>query len=292
MREFDFLAPRSLSEALAMLADHGGEAVVFAGGTALMLGMRQRIVSPGILVSLGGLAELRTIDFDPQRGLRIGAMARHADIARSDEVRRHYPMLAAMAGGLANPQVRNQGTLGGNLCYADPSTDPPSCLAAFDAELVVTGADGARRMKMQEFSADFFATALRPGEVLTEIRLPPPHPDARAFYRRQLRTPAEHRPIANVAMTLRESGKGWSDIRIVVGAATPVPQRMTRAERYLEGRAVTLAEAEATAGLVADDLAPLADGRGGADLRRRAVRAATRRLVAEAAGLDWREKAA
>lgn len=292
MREFDFLAPRSLQDALAMLADLGGEAVVFAGGTALMLGMRQRMLAPRALVSLGGLDELRAITFDARNGLRIGAMARHSDVARSEEVRRHYPMLAAMAARLANPQVRNQGTIGGNLCYADPSTDPPSCLVALDAEVTVAGRDGERRMKMQEFSTDFFATALRPGEVLTEIRLPPPHADARGFYRRQLRTAAEHRPVANVAMTLRAAGKRWSGLRIVVGAATPVPQRMARAEDYLEGRTVTLADAEATAQIVAEDLVPLSDGRAGADFRRAIVRAATRRLVAEAAGLNWQERAA
>ena len=290
MHDFEFLEPASLTEALMLLAEHEDDACVYAGGTALLLAMRQRMVVPEMVVSLGRLDGLRAIAYAPGTGLRIGALARHGDIARSEAVRTHYPMLAAMAGGLANPQVRNQGTIGGNLCYADPATDPPSCLIAMGAEVTIVGPDGERHLSMRDFSVDYFTTALEPGEILTEIRLPPMPADAFGLYRRHLRTQAEHRPVANVALTGQRNGSStWNNVRLIVGAATPAPQTMERAAEYLNGRAITLDVAQEAAGIVAEDLDPISDGRGDGAFRRRIVQAATRRIVAEAAGLDWKE---
>ena len=289
MFDFEFLEPETLPEALSMLKVHGEEACVFAGGSALLLGMRQRMLAPAAVVSLGRLSGLRDISFEAGTGLRIGAMARHADVARSDAVRRHYPVLAQMAAGLANPQVRNQGTIGGNLCYADPSTDPPACLAALGAELEIAGPSGHRRVSAENFNVDFFVTALEPGEILTAIHLPPPPDGLTALYKRQLRTAAEHRPLANLALALCPAKAGTAAVRLFVGAATPVPQRMTRAEEFLTGRTITHDAAAAAADLVAEDLKPISDGRGDADLRRAVVRAVARRVIAEAGGLDWKE---
>ena len=137
MRDFDFLQPTSIAEASRMLADLGDDCRVMAGGSALMLAMRQRMLTPSHIVSIARLDALRGISFDAREGLRIGALSRHCDVARSPLVQQHYPMLAAMAAQVANPQVRHQGTIGGNLCYADPATDPPSCLLALDARVTL-----------------------------------------------------------------------------------------------------------------------------------------------------------
>ncbi|SEP04318.1 carbon-monoxide dehydrogenase medium subunit [Salinihabitans flavidus] len=292
MREFEFLEPQTLTEALAMMSEYEDDACVYAGGTALLLAMRQRMLSPGFVVSLGKLDELREITFNPAEGLRIGALARHSDVARAPDVQAHYPMLAGMAGGLANPQVRNQGTIGGNLCYADPATDPPSCLIAMDAEVTIAGPGGERRLPMREFVVDFFTTALEPGEILTHITLPPPRPDRTGLYRRHLRTPAEHRPVANVALTFRDVNGVPEDVRLVIGAAVPVAQSMTRAEDFLTARAITLDVAAEAAAMVAEDIDPISDGRGEEAFRRQVVRAITRRILAEAAGLNWKDAAA
>lgn len=292
MHDFRFVEPATLNEAVKLLVDHEDDACVYAGGTALLLAMRQRMLMPGLVVSLGKLDDLRAITFSPGEGLRIGALARHSDIARSETVQSHYPMLAGMAGGLANPQVRNQGTIGGNLCYADPATDPPSCLIAMGAEVTIAGHDGERRLAMEEFCVDFFTTALEPGEILTEIRLPPPTPDAIGLYRRHLRTPAEHRPVANVALTGRRAGAVLQDVRLVIGAATPTPQILRRVADFLNGREMTPAMATEAAVIAAQDLDPISDGRGDAAFRTQVVQAAVRRIVSEAAGLDWKESAA
>lgn len=285
MRDFEFLEPASVAEATRMLADLGDDARAMAGGTALMLAMRQRMLTPTHIVSLARLEGLRGIDFDPVRGLRIGALSRHCDVARSDLVRKLYPMLAGMAARLANPQVRNQGTIGGNLCYADPATDPPGCLIALDAQVVLDGAHGERVLTLQEFLVDYYQTALQPDELVREIRVPPPVAGATGHYTRFLRTAAEHRPLVNVAIALRRQAGCGHAVRLVTGASTPIPTRATRAEQYLEGRVVTPEVAAQAAALVAADIEPLSDQRGSADYRRDMVRVTTQRSIAAVFGL-------
>lgn len=289
MREFDYLEPASVAEASRMLADWGDEARVIAGGTALMLGMRQRMLAPACLVSVAKIERLRGISFDAQQGLRIGALARHADVARSPLVQTHVPVLASMAARVANPQVRNQGTIGGNLCYADPSTDPPGCLLALDARVVLGSARGERVLSIEEFLVDYYVTALEPDELVVEIVVPPLAAGTLGVYSRFLRTAAEHRPLASVAFVARREGALCREPRIAVGASTPIPRRLRRAEAFLEGRAVTPEVAAELAAIVAQDIEPVSDLRGSAEFRREMVRAVARRTVAELFGLDINE---
>jgi len=285
MRDFEFLEPASVAEASRMLADLGDNCRVFAGGTALMLGMRQRMLTPSHLVSLGRLEELRRIGFDPRGGLRIGALALHADVARSPVVQAYYPMLASMASRVANPQVRNQGTIGGNLCYADPATDPPGCLMALGAQIVVSGTGGERVIGIEDFLVDYYVTALAGDEVVTEIRLPPPAAGADGLYSRFLRTAAEHRPLASVALSVRREGAFCVDARLAVGASTPIPARLRRAEALLAGKTVTAELAAEAADIVAADINAVSDLRGSASYRREMVRVVARRTIAALFGV-------
>lgn len=289
MREFDFLEPATLAEALGLVSELGDECRVAGGGTAVILAMRQRMLNPQALVSLGKLDELRRISFDKRNGLSIGALARHADIANSPVVREHFPVIAHMAARLANPQVRNRGTLGGNLCYADPATDPPACLLAHEASVVIAGKAGERVLPMEEFLVDFYTTALEPTEILTHIRVPALPADMRGRYTRHLRTAAEHRPLANATFLARNSSGVCLDARLTVGAATPVAQRMRRAEEFLNGRTVNLELATQTADIVAQDIAPISDSRGDEQLRRQVVRVIVKRSIADTFGIDWQE---
>lgn len=286
MRDFDFLQPESAAEAARMLGDLGDDGRAIAGGTALMLGMRQRMLAPTHLVSLARIAALRGISFDAQKGLRVGALERHADIAAAQAVRKHYPMLADMAARVANPQVRNQGTLGGNLCYADPATDPPGCLLALDAQVVLGSPRGERVLPIEEFLVDYYVTALEPDELLVEIRVPPPAVGAEGVYTRFLRTAAEHRPLASVALFVRRDGALCREARLAVGASTAVATRLRRAEAFLEGRTVTADVAAQVADIVAADIEPISDARGAADFRRDVVRVVARRTVAGLFGFD------
>lgn len=281
MRDFEFLEPATVPEACRMLADLGDECRVIAGGTALLLGMRQRMLAPSHLVSLGRLSSLRQIDFDERHGLRIGALVSHADISRSPVVQARYPMLASMASRVANPQVRNQGTIGGNLCYADPSTDPPACLMVLQAQVVIQGQGGERVLGMDEFLVDYFTTSLGLDEVVTAIRLPVAPAQATGLYSRMLRTAAEHRPLVSVALLARRQGDVCREARIVVGASTPIPVRLARAEAFLAGKIVTAEVAAEAADMSASDIEPLSDMRGSAEYRRDMVRVAVRRAIGE-----------
>jgi carbon-monoxide dehydrogenase medium subunit len=281
MREFDFLEARSVAEASRMLADLGERARAIAGGTALMLGMRQRMLTPERLISLAGLTALRGITWDAQAGLTIGALTRHAEIARSPLVQQHVPMLASMAGRVANPQVRNQGTLGGNLCYGDPSTDPPGCLLVLGAQVLLASTRGERWLPIEAFLVDFFVTALAPDELVIAVRVPALAPDAAGVYTRHLRTAAEHRPLASVALFARRQGAVCHEARLVVGASVPVPARMHQAEAFLAGKTVTPEVAAQAAALVAAELQPLSDARGSAAYRRDIVGVVARRTINE-----------
>lgn len=285
MREFDFLQPATVNEASRMQADLGDDARVMAGGTALMLALRQRMLSPTHLISVAGIQALRGIRVDPALGLRIGALSRHDDVARSPLVRQHAPMLASMAAQVADPQVRNQGTIGGNLCYADPATDPPGCLLALGASVVLGSQRGERVLPISDFLVDYYVTALQADELVVEIRVPPQAADAHGLYTRFLRTAAEHRPLVNVALLARRDGLLCRGARIVVGASTPIAQRQHAAEALLEGRRLTPQLAADVANRVAQDIEPITDLRGSAEHRREMVRAVTRRSLCQLFGL-------
>ena len=281
MRDFDFLQPASIDEASRMLADLGDDCRVMAGGSALMLAMRQRMLTPTHIVSIARLEALRGISFDAREGLRIGALSRHCDVARSPLVQQHYPMLAAMAAQVANPQVRHQGTIGGNLCYADPATDPPSCLMALDARVTLASSRGERVLGMEEFLVDYYVTAIEPDEVVVDIRVPPQPADAAGRYTRFRRTAAEHRPLVNVALSVRRSGAQCHEARLVVGASTPIPARVARAEAFLAGKTVTAEVATEAAGIASADILAVSDSRGDEAYRRAMVRVVARRTIAQ-----------
>jgi carbon-monoxide dehydrogenase medium subunit len=268
-----------------MLRDHGEDARLLAGGTALLLGLRQRLLTPSHIVYLGGVPGLRGISFDDKNGLRIGALTRHAEVAQSAVVRQRFPVVADMAGRIANPQVRSQATLGGNLCYGDPASDPPTCLMALGASVVVVGQGGERTIALDDFFPDYYETALQPDEVVIEIRLPPLG-KASAAYTRFLRTPAEHRPLVGLAVVATHDAGLCRGVRIVVGASTPVPTRARKAETFLEGKKITRELLEEASGIAANEITPLSDFRGSEDYRREMVKVVLRRTAASAFGLS------
>lgn len=279
MREFEFLEPASVTEASRLLAAHGEDCRVIAGGTALLLALRQRMAAPTHLVSLGRIEALRGITWDEKLGLRIGALTPNAELARSPLVRQHVPMLAEMASHMANPQIRNQGTLGGNLCYADPATDPPTCLIALGAELTIGGQQGERVVAAEDFVVDYYTTALQPDEIVTAIRVPPLPPGHDGRYTRFKRTAAEHRPMVNAAVSVTRSGARCTAARVVVGASVPMPARVPRAEALLQEGAVTLDTVAAAADAAAEDIFALSDSRGSEAYRRDMVRVVMRRTL-------------
>lgn len=277
MKDFDYLEPESIAEASEMMLAHP-DGSVMAGGTALMLALRQRMVTPSHIISLRRIRDLRGITYTPAEGLHIGALALHAEVARSPLVRQHAPMLADMASRLANPQVRNQGTIGGNLCYGDPATDPPSCLLALNADVVLRSAHGTRILKVDQFATDYFVTALEPGEIVSEIRIAPSTFDT-GYHARFLRTAAEHRPLVNFAISLRKQGDVCADVRMVIGASTRMPTRLRKAEDLMKGKTVTARLAAEVAELGVSEIEPISDIRGDGIFRREMARTVCRRTI-------------
>jgi carbon-monoxide dehydrogenase medium subunit len=283
VRAFEFLEPHDVREASAMLAAHGEGARPLAGGTSLVLLLRQRLADVTHLVHLGNLASLRGIRVDETGALHIGALATHAEIAAHRAIREHFPVIAEMAAQVANPQIRNIGTLGGNLCYGDPASDPPTCLSALSARARVLRGAEEREIELAGFFKGFYENSLSIGDIVVEIVVPPLGERTRAFYSRFVSTPAEGRPLASVALKLTRSGsRQWERVRLFLGAVVPAPTRAVRAEQVLTGRAVTrdlLAEAaEAAIG----DLAPVDDFRASGAYRREVTGVIVRRLLERA----------
>lgn len=280
MVNFDWLTPTTVAEACQLAVQHGDDARFMAGGTALMLALRQRLVAPQALISLAGLSELKGLDWDEAEGLRIGALTLHDELAQHPAVIQHYPMLAHLARHMANPQVRHQGTVGGNLCYGDPSTDPPTGLLVWNAEVEIANARASHRLPLRDFLVDYFTTALEPGELLVAVHLPPPTAGTRSRYARHMRTAAEHRPLATVATVARVREGQCYELRLAVGASSVVPRRLAGAEAVLTGRIPTAAQVAEAADTAAHELDVLDDSRGSAQFRRAMVQVTVRRELA------------
>lgn len=283
MRNFEWLEPGSVSEASRLLSSLGEGAKVMAAGTSLLLLMRQRIYSPSHVVSLGRVPGLDYVGYDPKGGLRVGAMTRHVTLERHPTVQKVYPMISEMARRVANPQIRNRGTLGGNLCHGDPQSDPPACLMALGASVKVVGEKGERVIPLEGLYADFYETVLEPSEILTEIQVPPPAKGEVGVYTRFTTTPAEDRPLLGIGVVLSLDGRDTCrEARMALGASTPIPVRAREAEALLRGQPLR-GEVLARAGEAATSgLRLLDDFRGSAGYRREIIKVMVRRTLIRA----------
>lgn len=229
---FELHAPETVEEATALLDRLGDDAAVYCGGTELLLLMKLRFAELRHLVDVKGIAELRGIDADGER-LSIGAAVTHRDVERHPAVRDRWPALAAMERCVANVRVRNAGTIGGNLCFADPHSDPATFLLASGATLVARRGGGeARRIPAEEFVRGPFQTALDPGELLTRIEVPAPAPGSRIVHRKLA---FRERPAATVCCNVTVEDGRVAAARVAVGSVGPAPVRAQKAEALLAG---------------------------------------------------------
>jgi carbon-monoxide dehydrogenase medium subunit len=208
---FAYAKPRALAEALALAARP--HAKILAGGQSLMPSLNMRLSSPGLLVDINGLAELKGVSLE-QGVVRIGALATHAEIERSDVVRKHVPLLAEAVQHVAHPAIRNRGTLGGSLALADPAAEYPACALALDASLLIEGAQGKRQVKADKFFKGLFETALAPGELIVAVEFPAQLKDQRTAFAELARRQGDYAIIglaafaANGAKRLAYFGAG------------------------------------------------------------------------------------
>ncbi|PFG67992.1 carbon-monoxide dehydrogenase medium subunit [Propionibacteriaceae bacterium ES.041] len=282
---FDYLAPTSVAEALAALAEHGDDAKVLAGGQSLLPVLRMRLNAPEVVVDIGHIDELRGIRDDGD-AIVIGALTTHHEVIADPLVKEHALVLHKAAVEVADAQIRHRGTLGGALAHADPAGDLGAPILALDAELVITGAGGERRVPAAEFFTDLFETAVGDDELLTSIRIPK-HTGWGAAYLKFVRI-AHQWPIVAVAATVSPD-RTQAAVGLTNMGSTPL--RASAVEEALGGE-LTAESVRRAADQAADGTNPPSDLNGDSDYRRHLAKVLTRRALLEAAGLEQEKGAA
>ena len=268
-----------------MLDEHGEDAKVVAGSTALTIMLRERLIDPPALVWIGRLPEPELSTIEHLNGmLRIGALVTHRDVERDPTTKSILPVLAETFGKVANVRVRNQATVGGVVAEADYASDPPAVLLALDAEVDVHGPNGSRTIPMSEFTLSFYSTALQHNEIVTSVRVPVPQPGTHAVYHKFVTRSSEDRPCIGVAgiVRLAPDGRTAEDVRVAVGAAAEIPQRFPELEKELVGKDLDDAGIRAIAEGYAERIDTLDDMRGSAWYRTQMVRVWVRRALEDA----------
>lgn len=280
MKRFEVVQADSVEDCLRALAAHGREAKLLAGGTDLLPQLKNGMLAPRYVVDLSRVTRLRTLDVHD--GLRVGAAVTARELELNQAVQTRYPALAESGALVGSVQVRNLATVGGNLCNAAPSADMAPPLLALEAEAVIAGPRGERRVPLSAFFADVRRTVLAPDELLLELVIPAPAPRSGGRYLRH--TPRRELDIAvvGVASQLSLSDGICARARIALAAVAPIPLRATAAEQALEGRPLTAELIEEAAGLAAEAARPISDQRGSAEFRRHLVRVLTRRTLTSA----------
>jgi carbon-monoxide dehydrogenase medium subunit len=286
MRRFELVEPQTFAAASEALVERP-EAKAIAGGTALLILIKHGVFIPEVLVNLRKVPGMAEIRWDPADGLRIGALASIHDVERHPAVREHYPLLAEACHVVANSRIRNLATMGGNLAHGDYQSDPPTALVALDARLELVRLDVIREIALVDFLLGAYENALQPGELVAAIKVPAPATGWRSAYLKFTTRSSEDRPAVGVAAMTRVEDGRCTDARLVVGAVTTTPARVTEAERILRGRplpngaldAATLAEVGRLASMAIE---PIDDIRGGADYKRLVAGVQAERAIAQA----------
>ena len=276
---FDYVAPESVEDALAALAEAGDDGKVLAGGQSLLPVLRMRLNAPEKVIDLSRIANLRGVCEDGDH-IVVGAMTTHHEVATDPLIREHAAVLAEAASTVADPQIRHRGTLGGALAHADPAGDLGAPVLALDAELVVTGMGGERRVPATEFFTDLFETAVGDSELLTAIRIPK-HTGWGSAYEKFVRV-SHQWSIVGVAAVVKGSGGTVEQAKIGLTNMGSTPLRATAAEAALagaSGEAIAAAAAKA-----ADGATPPSDLNGASDYRAHLAQVLTRRAVERALG--------
>lgn len=280
LEEVGYYRPGTVEEAIGLLQANG-RARVLAGGQSLLNVMKHRIASPEVLVDLGGLPELDYVATEDDGSTRIGAMTTYDDLDNSDELLLTHPIVAEVAGGLVDQQVRNRGTIGGNLCYSDPTSNLPPLMVALDATMVVMGPEGERLVPAEDFFQGAYNPDLTPGELLAAIRLPPTRPGAGHGYV-SLRVSAHGWGIVHAAAAVVIEDGVVADARVVLGCVADRPVRASSMEEALvEGPPTPEAARDAAEG-VGEGLDPVSDAHASGTHRRRMAKVMARRAVVQA----------
>lgn len=274
------LQPNTVDEAVTLLAAQNDDTKIISGGTALVIMLKNRLIAPATLLSLGRLNELRTVRHEPGTGLRIGTLVTLREAEHSAIVRENNPTLADTFAKVGNVRVRNAATVGGNLSEADYASDPPCVLVAMRARVRARSARGEREISLTDLFKGFYETALTADEILTELIVPDPQPGSRSAYIKYVSRSSEDRPCVGMAAVLETQSDGTcKELRLVAGAVAEIPQEVTAAEERARGQRLTANLVDDIAQAYADAIEPLSDLRGSAWYRKQIIRVLAKRAM-------------
>jgi carbon-monoxide dehydrogenase medium subunit len=282
IHDFTYLKPGTLQEALSMLAEHKDECKIICGGQSLLIVMRQGLLITDYLIDIKGLKELSYIVYDEKEGLRIGAATTHRTIEKSHLLKEKYPVLVEVEKRLASIQVRNWGTVAGNLAHGDSSGDLAPTLIALDAKIKLASSKGNRIVPLEKFYTGLFETALDKDELVAEVQVPPVRPRTATAYRKFNLIDNDQAIVGVAAAVAVDQGGACKDARIVLSNAGITPIRAEHAEKVLIGKkpsdALLVKAGEAAAG----DADPVSDIHASEEYRRHLIKVLTKRMVRQA----------
>ena len=278
---FSYARATSVVNALELLAAHGDDAKVLSGGQSLMPAMNLRLISPELIVDIGGIAELKGIAV---RGdvLTIGALTRHVDLQRSPEIAAHAPLLTEAIAHVAHPAIRNKGTIGGSLAHADPASELPACMVALDATIVISGQTGERRVAARDFFTGIYETALSADELLTAVELPVARKNSTHFFHEFARRHGDYAIVGASAQAIVEGGV-LADLRLVFFAVGDRPV-LAKAASKLINVAITPEVLSDASTALGEELDPPEDQQATASMRRHLAKVLLTRCVSALLG--------
>ena len=278
---FEYFAPTSVDEALALLSEHGDDAKILAGGHSLIPAMKLRLAEPAVLIDIQRVEGLKGVS-ESDGTLVIGALTTHHELESSNLVNQRVPILAQTAGEIGDVQVRNKGTIGGSLSHADPAADWPATILALDADLKIAGSGGERVVKATDFFEELYTTALEADEILTEIHVAVPAENTTGTYLK-LHQVASGFALTGVAAVLTKSGDVCENIAVGITGVSDVPYRASEVESALAGKALTADNIAAAAEKAADGVDILEDIHASEAYRSNLAKVYTRRAIEGAA---------
>lgn len=284
MKSFEYVAPEKLEEAVNLLVQHDGKAAILAGGTDLLVKMRDRVLLPGLLIDLKHITDLSGIDYSEAEGLRIGALVNICDIEKSRLIQEKFSMLSQAAGTLGSVQVRNKATVGGNLCNAAPSADMAPSLLGLGASVTLTGPSGESLLPLEEFFTGPGETVLGKGQILKDVRVPNMSAHSAGIYLKFSRRKAMDLALVGVAsvLTMGSALAGCTDIRIVLGAVASTPLRAKRAEAVLRGNKISDFLIKEAAKVASEEAAPITDVRASLWYRKQIIEVLVNQSIVQA----------
>jgi CO/xanthine dehydrogenase FAD-binding subunit len=283
MKDFEYFTPKTVKEAISLLAKLKGEGKVFAGGQSMLVLMKQNMLTPEYVVDIKGLSELDYMNYDEKKGLMIGALTTHRAIETSPVIKKNYPVLSEMEDNLAAVQTRNYGTIGGNVCHGEPAGDPSVVFIALNAKLKLLGEKGERVIASEDFYRDTLEVDLKSDEILTEIQVPTIPPHTGVAHEKLMMQKGDLGIVgAAASITINPSSGVCEDACVALSNVASTPFRAKNAEKVLIGKAINDKVLEEAAEAMSAEISPPADVHGSEEYRRAMAKVFFKRAVTKA----------